>query len=135
MNIDILITHALCLLLKGVVEVDPQPEDSSADIPLPSLVIACECGDEHDILRGVYEVECSVTYTTAPEDTTMEDHRSSVYKLHSKLSDYGYTLAALDAMPDIKIFNVRNLQAKPPEQDDQQRVTKLTFTTIAASTN
>lgn len=134
MNIDTLITHALCLLLKGVVEVDPQPEDSGADMPLPSLVIACECGDEHDILRGVYEVECTVTYATAPEDTTMEDHRSGVYKLHSKLSDYGYTLAALDAMPDINIFNVRNLQAKL-EQDEQQRVSKLTFTAIAAATN
>ena len=106
--------------------------DGDEDILEPSYIaITCTGTDEHDILRGVYELGIAVAIITIPradEGTTVAEKDTLEAQLYNILADnVSFVEWSDDDNLTSKIFQVREFDINT-EADDEVRASKISFT-------
>lgn len=106
--------------------------DGDEDILEPAYIaITCTGTDEHDILRGVYELGIAVAIITIPradEGTTVAEKDTLEVQLYNILADnVSFVEWSDDDNLTSKIFQVREFDINT-EADDEVRASKISFT-------
>jgi hypothetical protein len=106
--------------------------DGDDDILEPSYIaITCTGTDEHDILRGVYELGITAAIITIPrtdEGTTVAEKDTLETQLYNILADNDSFVGwSDDENLTSKIFQVREFDMNT-EADDEVRASKISFT-------
>lgn len=106
--------------------------DGDEDILEPAYItLTCTGTDEHDILRGVYELGISAAIITIPraeEGTTVAQKDTLEAQLYNILADNDSFVGwSDDENLTSKIFQVREFDMNT-EADDEVRASKISFT-------
>lgn len=105
--------------------------DESIDKTYPLAIVSENGTEEHEILRGVYEVSVLVTLYTDPERATDAEHATAVDEMYSALGNILRFQTSLSANAHLKCWDVRGVnQTTGPESG--RRTTEFSLTITAS---
>lgn len=101
-----------------------QEDDSRS---YPCITIMDTGSEEHEVLRGVYDVSVDVTPQTIPNDTeydgtTQEQHRAISTELYNILGNTN-AITSLNDYPDLKVFDIRGVEQGNEREDGRNSMT------------